>query len=339
MTVEGDEFIAVPDPPPPRPAARQAAIEAALRKFDGVEQAPAAPSVPGARSRKWWSTMHRRPAGALVAAALIAVISVPVALIVLRDEASNLAPPVREPTAVQPAQDAATGTPPAEQVQNAPTNEVQVADEAPSPPQPAVQSRAVDAPVAQSAPAPKEQKEIQGEPAPAIASAAPPRPPPPPAPAPSAPPARATAEQFADAAGEESAVVTGSRIPAPTLEKQRSSAAERAAESPGSVAAIDAYGAFLSRLQAAFRRNDRGAVIGLVALPLRVRLDDRTVTYRSTEDVRRDFDVIFTPEVRRSVLGQRRDALRTRATGLMGNGRIWFGPFRGSAIGITEVNP
>ena len=330
MTVEGDEFIAVPDPPPPRPAARQAAIEAALRKFDGVEEAPAAPSVPGARSRKWWSTMHRRPAGALVAAALIAVISVPVALIVLRDEASNLAPPVREPTAVPPARDAPTA--------NALTNEVQLADEVPSSPQPSVQSPDVGAP-AKSASTPKEQKTIQEEPPPPIASAAPPPPSPPPAPAPSAPPARATAEQYADVAGEESMVVTGSPIPAPTLEKQRSSAAERAAKSPGSVAAIDAYGAFLSRLQAAFRRNDRGAVIGLVALPLRVRLDDRTVTYRSTEDVRRDFDVIFTLEVRRSVLGQRRDALRTRATGLMGNGRIWFGPSKGSAIGITEVNP
>lgn len=337
MTVEGDEFIAVPDPPPPRPAARQAAIEAALRKFDGVEEPPAAPSDPGARSRKWWSTMHRRPAGALVAAALIAVISVPVALIALRDEASNLGPPVREP--VQSAQDAATGTAPAEQVQNAPTNEMQPANEAPSPPQPSVQSPTVDAPVAQSTPAPKEQKAIQEEPPPPIASAAPPPPPPPPAPAPSAPPARAAAEQYADVAGEESMVVTGSRIPAPKLEKQRSNSAERTAESPGPVAVTDPYGAFLSRLQAAFRRNDRGAVIGLVALPLRVKLDDRTVTYRSAENVERDFDVIFTPEVRRSVLGQRRDALRTRATGMMGNGRIWFGPSQGSAIGITEVNP
>lgn len=336
MTVEGDEFIAVPDPPPPRPAARQAAIEAALRKFDGVEETQAAPSVPGAQSRKWWSTMHRRPAGALAAAALIAVISVPVALIVLRDEASNLAPPVREPTAAQPAQDAATGTPPAEQVQNAPTNEVQVADEVASSPQPSVQSPDVGAP-AESASTPKEQMAIQGEPAPAIASAAPPPPPPPPAP--SAPPARATAEQYSDVTGEESMVVTGSRIPAPKLEKQRSSAAERAAESPGPVAVPDAYGVFLSRLQAAFRRNDRGAVIGLVVLPLRVRLGDRTVTYRSTADVERDFEVIFTPEVRRSVLGQRRDALRSRGTRSMGNGRIWFGPSKGSAIGITEVNP
>ena len=38
MAVEQDQAGLLPEPPPPRPARRDAAIDAALRKFDGVEE-------------------------------------------------------------------------------------------------------------------------------------------------------------------------------------------------------------------------------------------------------------------------------------------------------------
>ena len=41
MAVEQDQSSWLPGPPPPRPLAREAAIEAALRKFDGAEETPA----------------------------------------------------------------------------------------------------------------------------------------------------------------------------------------------------------------------------------------------------------------------------------------------------------
>ena len=46
MAIDSDNQLSLPDPPPPRPAARKEAIDAALRKFDGIEETPAVtPSV------------------------------------------------------------------------------------------------------------------------------------------------------------------------------------------------------------------------------------------------------------------------------------------------------
>ena len=41
----------VPDPPPPRPARRDAAIDAAMRRFDGVEDPPR--TAPDRPRRSW----------------------------------------------------------------------------------------------------------------------------------------------------------------------------------------------------------------------------------------------------------------------------------------------
>jgi hypothetical protein len=74
----GDDDIAaaLPRPPHPAPARREAAIAAALRRFDGAEARPAAA---GERSRPaaWWPRPGRPFAGALAAAALVAVVGVP----------------------------------------------------------------------------------------------------------------------------------------------------------------------------------------------------------------------------------------------------------------------
>ena len=128
-------------------------------------------------------------------------------------------------------------------------------------------------------------------------------------------------------------VVTGSRINRPRL------------EAPGPLAVIDAYDAFLSRLQDALRADDRDAVVGLIGFPLRVTFAREARTYRTPREVERDFDRIFTPGVRSAALTLRADSLRSRDGGrLLGNRRIGIGCAQASCrssgtIRIREINP
>src|SRR3954454_18143488 len=91
MAVEQDWL---PEPPPPRPARRDAAIEAALRRFDGLpEAAPAASERP-----RWsWASTHRPQLAVAISALLLMVIFIPAALIGLRN---GPAPSERAPSAV-----------------------------------------------------------------------------------------------------------------------------------------------------------------------------------------------------------------------------------------------
>lgn len=75
MAIDNDLSALLPEPPPARPARREAAIEAALRRFDGVEeQAPPARAPPAPARGGWW-----RPQFAVLAsAALVVLVSVPI---------------------------------------------------------------------------------------------------------------------------------------------------------------------------------------------------------------------------------------------------------------------
>jgi hypothetical protein len=122
-------------------------------------------------------------------------------------------------------------------------------------------------------------------------------------------------------------VVTGSRIPRPDLQKQGnvSVMAERSPEAANSAAPAAQYGQFLSRLQAAVRSGNKGAVVRLVDLPLRVNLAEGARTYRDRRSIERDFDRIFTSRVRQAILDQRADRLFTNYQGAMiGDGEVWF---------------
>jgi tetratricopeptide (TPR) repeat protein len=75
MSSDGDIAAALPEPPPPRPARRDAAIEAALRRFDGG----AAPDRPRAAVPAAWRGRVGRPQFAAFATiALVALIGLPV---------------------------------------------------------------------------------------------------------------------------------------------------------------------------------------------------------------------------------------------------------------------
>lgn len=326
MAIEGDNPVSLPTPPPPRPAARRDAIEAALRKFDGVEDMPA-----GKPARPWWAA-HQRQLGALATAAVIAVVSVPVALTVLRDQpgpASQTRAAARRPKPSPPVA--------ADVSQPEPSQADQIAAaEVPRSKLP-LEPHEQPAPIAPAAEGLKAANE-----APALAVAAPPPPaPPPPAPAPER-------DDFAGQAADQSIIVSGSRVRQEEPSSQHGRlAAKRAADEASPIAVIDIYGKFLSRLQSSVRSGNPRAVSGLIALPLRVNTGDGPHIYRDRKSVERDFVRIFTPRVRKAILDQRPDQLFVRDQGAMiGNGEVWFdqtcrnaqcsqvGPIR-----IKAVNP
>src|SRR5947208_14646411 len=93
MAVEKDQSAWLPEPPPPRPARRDAAIDAALRRFDGIEE-----PAPGARERRpSWARAHRPQMAVMVSALLLMIVGIPAALIGLRNAPS---PPASSPPPV-----------------------------------------------------------------------------------------------------------------------------------------------------------------------------------------------------------------------------------------------
>ena len=337
MAVDGDETL-LPTPPPPRPAARRAAVEAALRKFDGSEEALPESSAPRRPTRSWWTNLGRRPAGALVTAALIAVIGVPAAMIALRDQ--NIAPRTQEPAPPQSEQnsvaDKVTGTNAMQAETAAPVEAV----EPPEPSQPSVPEPLSLAPSAKPTIQADAMNGLDAAPMAAPVAAAPPPPPPPPP----APPA--AAPQVAGEAETQDIVLTGSRVAQPSLRKKNENR-ERAASAASPLAVIDANGEFLSRLQRAVTASDKRAILSLVGLPLRVNFDSGPKTYNDRRSVERDFDLIFTPHVRQAILDQRANQLFTNYQGAMiGAGEIWFDEgcansscSRRGPVRIRAINP
>ena len=307
----------------------------ALRKFDGIDE-PAAASAGGVRPTRFgWASAHRRPIGALVTAAVVAAISIPVALVTLRDlpQAAD-APPQMPPAAVQPAQPA-----PAEQAPPAFDPSQKAEDVAAAEPLPAPTELAPAAPPARRNAMTirsEEQKAIAETAAPLVAAPAPPPPPPaaPPAPAP----------QYATESNAADMVVTGSRIRAPAAKQGR---AETVSDRVAELVSEEDSAQFLSRLQSALRSNDRQGLKGLIAFPLVVRLDGRVEIYRTWREVDRDYDQIFTPRVRRSVLDLQADEVVGRSeSGTMGTAMLRFSPScanracsKAGPIRVREVNP
>ena len=304
---ESDDIVSLPAPPPPNPAARRAAIDTAMRKFDGIEDA--APKRASARpGLLGWASSHRRATGGLVTAALIAVVGLPAIQVALRNQpqaetASERAAPGLPTADVESVQDnaaAAAAAPPAEPAsdQLAPNQ---------SAPIPIASNEPVAAP-AEPALAKEERRDFAASrpeqkaraataapmlsaPAPLIAPASPPAPPPPPP-----PPAPMAEREAADAVATESGniVVTGSSI---SRQNMKSAA-------PASVVTAEqAYADFHEKLSSAFQANNHKAILGLIGYPLKVDFDGDVRTYRTRSEVERDYDRIFTTEVRASVLG------------------------------------
>jgi len=106
MAAHDDIAASLPEPPPPAPARREAAIEAALRRFDGIEERP----IPYVGDRSpWWNRLTRPQAGVLVSATLVALIGVPIALVSLGEWTGTdgqVRPPVVTDRAARPSYEA-----------------------------------------------------------------------------------------------------------------------------------------------------------------------------------------------------------------------------------------
>lgn len=201
---DDDIMAALPHPPPPSPKRREAAIGEAMARFGGAGQAaPGRTAQPVARPSGWWANIRRPQATALITAALVAAIGLPVAWTIdfrphaPAEQAAPAARDVVRPATAEAAARADTAT-------------------APSPP-PAV-ARAVSTPAAPpeagTAPAPGPAKP---------ARLVPPAPPPP-------PPSPMAAGRAARSDGE--LVVTGARVARPALEQASPVTAFSAEEAP-----------------------------------------------------------------------------------------------------------
>ena len=81
MGSDDDIAAALPRPPLPAPARRAAAIEAAMRRFDGVDALPPEPAAAGRGpdAIPWWRRPALTYAGAFASIALVALIALPLA--------------------------------------------------------------------------------------------------------------------------------------------------------------------------------------------------------------------------------------------------------------------
>lgn len=181
----------LPAAPPPSPARREAAIEAALRRFDGA--AASRPATPERLRPRWWA--NRPQLGALVAACLLLAVGLPLAIRTENERMNRGAPskiagagdgagPAPTAPAAPSPGDEPARLEKAEPPPPAPSEPETALEEsaAPVPPAPAparpapAEAMADSVPAAPLAPAPQEAREAA-----AASAAAPPAPPPPPA--------------------------------------------------------------------------------------------------------------------------------------------------------------
>lgn len=84
--------------------------------------------------------------------------------------------------------------------------------------------------------------------------------------------------------------------------------------------------AFFSDLQHAVANNDRAAVARMTNFPLRVnraRVNHRLV--KSAPELVRQYDAVFTPEIRRAILEERLNTLLVNASGIaIQKGVVWL---------------
>src|SRR5207342_2797230 len=201
MAVETDETAWLPEAPPPRPARREVAIDTALRKFEGIEDAaPATPQEPS------WARTHRTQLSVFASAFLLVVIGIPAALIGLRNQPT---PPQGPSSALIVHDSACAGS--ACQAKPA------VIPEQPPPANPSIARlpQSVTPPALRKSRGDEVGMVAANQPSMEVQPSAVAAPPPPPAPPPAPASQDAIAERRADQAASQNVVVTGTLIREP----------------------------------------------------------------------------------------------------------------------------
>jgi hypothetical protein len=326
----------LPQPPPPSPARREAAIGLAMARFDARDgSAPPFPARPAARHAPWWRISGRPQIGALVTAVIVAMIGGPVAWMTLNDSVESDSPPKPEIRAEAPASPGA----------RMPTQGA-TPDMRPSPvaaPPSAATARFSES---KDAAASKPIAQAESSFAPAMLPPPPPPPPPPPAmaradavPAASpraSPPNARTSAQARDA--EDRDVVTGSAI--------------RGRPSPGtSVVAIDREGVAATGANSATElQRAPQAKGGFAAQESRKEADDRSIvvtgTARRTRAIERgDWNACLVSDPTRSLRGCR-NLVNSNAKGTSGRAaahvadglkRAWSGDLNGAVAAFSQA--
>ncbi|MDB5707546.1 MAG: hypothetical protein JWN66_4662, partial [Sphingomonas bacterium] len=202
--MDDDIAWSLPEPPPPRPDRREAAIGEAMRRFDATGEAPpAARPRPAAAPSPWWTRINRPQFGVLVSAALVVAIGVPAALISIDERAVPVTPQAPAPAAMPSAMADSAAPPPIASPPIAPASPPKVA---------IVPSSSAVAPMLVPAPAPVApppvvlaDNRVSQPPAMKLARGdiAPPPPPPPPLPAPAPAPMMQADQGYAAVGGME----------------------------------------------------------------------------------------------------------------------------------------
>lgn len=213
---EGDLSGLLPEPPPPRPAARNAAIAAAMRRFDGIADVPAAAERP--RTSPWsarWGAV-----GAFASILLVMLIGIPITLRTLPQQSAGSDPragaaAIERPASAGPQRSA---EPPATAPQAA-CGTVDCTRDIATSPRTSRPSGAIPAEdIATSAPAEEARAQQGGTAQPeALASRFERAPPPAAPPAPAVPPSGQAARPGAPSA-QPSIVVTGQLVRQPSME-------------------------------------------------------------------------------------------------------------------------
>src|SRR5262245_15325223 len=88
MAIDDDIAAHLPEPPPPAPARRQAALDEAMRRFDAARGGqPIIPERPAATGR-WWGRLGPPQTTALVTAGLVLLFGVPAAWMAVNQQPS-----------------------------------------------------------------------------------------------------------------------------------------------------------------------------------------------------------------------------------------------------------
>ncbi|SFG13721.1 hypothetical protein SAMN05660649_00828 [Desulfotomaculum arcticum] len=93
-------------------------------------------------------------------------------------------------------------------------------------------------------------------------------------------------------------------------------------------------------VQSLINSDDREEVVKYFSYPVTLQIHNQQVTIKNAEEMLKQYDTVFTLNVKKAVAEQKVDNLFVNYMGVMvGNGQLWFGVGEGEKYFILSVNP